>query len=175
MWAAESECQEIIQSVWNSFLSISADIIEISNRLGSCSDKLRHWNNYSFKHIPSEFCGLQERLKDLQSITPSGANIRLLQETERRIIFLLEREEMKWHQRSRVDWLRYGDSNTRIFHAQTKARRRRNTISGIRNSNVAWVSRTTEINDVFLRYFMIFSLSFLLFYLMKLSLVFLGG
>uniref|UniRef100_A0A803QFW1 Reverse transcriptase zinc-binding domain-containing protein n=1 Tax=Cannabis sativa TaxID=3483 RepID=A0A803QFW1_CANSA len=34
---------------------------------------------------------------------------------------LLEKEELYWHQRARVDWLQSGDSNTKIFHSIAKS------------------------------------------------------
>lgn len=37
-------------------------------------------------------------------------------------------EEKIWHQKSRIDWLTLGDSNTRFFHAYVKVRQNANAI-----------------------------------------------
>ena len=41
---------------------------------------------------------------------------------------LMEQEEAKWKQRSKEDWLRNGDRNTRYFHARANKKKRRNTV-----------------------------------------------
>lgn len=38
------------------------------------------------------------------------------------------REESYWHQKSRVQWLKEGDHNTKFFHSYTRQRRRMNCI-----------------------------------------------
>jgi len=46
---------------------------------------------------------------------------------------LLEQEELKWKQRAKEDWLRYGDRNTKYIHACANQRKRVNQIDQIRN------------------------------------------
>lgn len=40
-------------------------------------------------------------------------------------------EEIFWRQKSRINWLKAGDRNTRFFHAVTKNRRARNCIQSL--------------------------------------------
>lgn len=53
-------------------------------------------------------------------------------EEERRLLQELEKwssiEEQIWHQKSRVDWLRLGDSNTKFIHVFAKIRKNTNAI-----------------------------------------------
>jgi hypothetical protein len=44
------------------------------------------------------------------------------------IELLLEQEEVHWQQRSRVNWLQYGDRNTSFFHSFASARRKKSFI-----------------------------------------------
>lgn len=47
-------------------------------------------------------------------------------ETEKRMFKDLEEwsliEENIWHQKSRVDWIKLGDANTKLFHSYVKTR-----------------------------------------------------
>lgn len=44
-------------------------------------------------------------------------------------------EEQIWHQKSRINWLKAGDQNTRFFHLTTLHRRQRNIILKIANDD----------------------------------------
>ncbi|CAL1382524.1 unnamed protein product [Linum trigynum] len=54
-----------------------------------------------------------------------------------------EAEEVFWQQKSRVKWLKKGDQNSAYFHTVTRARRKRNFISGLRNEEGEWVTEET--------------------------------
>ena len=66
---------------------------------------------------------------------------------------LLGKEEIMWRQRSRVQWLREGDRNTKFFHAQANQRKRRNGILGINDQTGVWVSNQRAIARVAVDYF----------------------
>lgn len=52
-----------------------------------------------------------------------------------RLTTLLLQEEKFWKQRSKVYWLRERDQNTKFFHSMASARKRKNTIQHLKNSN----------------------------------------
>jgi len=52
---------------------------------------------------------------------------------------LRDREECISKQRSRTEWLRYGDQNTKYFHCRAMERNKQNFISGFENEQGAWV------------------------------------
>lgn len=56
-------------------------------------------------------------------------------------------------QKSRVDWLRMGDKNTRFFHTSTLIRRRMNKIEMPRNEAAEWVSVSTELKNLAITYY----------------------
>ena len=58
------------------------------------------------------------------------------------------REEMMWNQRSRALWIKYGDRNTKFFHATANNRQRKNRIEGISDSEGG-----EEVKDVIFKYF----------------------
>lgn len=62
-------------------------------------------------------------------------------------------EEVFWKQKSRIQWLRSGDKNTKYFHGITKARRNRNTIHSISDENGVLQRGTQQIAQVAQDYF----------------------
>ncbi|CAM8960612.1 unnamed protein product [Rhodiola kirilowii] len=65
----------------------------------------------------------------------------------------LLREELFWKQRSRVDWLREGDRNTRFFHQRASHRRKVNRIEKLMSSKGDWITEEGEICEVIVKYF----------------------
>jgi hypothetical protein len=67
--------------------------------------------------------------------------------------FILEKEDTKWKQRAKANWLRNKDRNTKFYHACVTQRRRANQIEKITDeANVTWES-LEDIKVAFVHYF----------------------
>ncbi len=53
------------------------------------------------------------------------------------------REELKWKQRSRVNWLKAGDANTKFFHSRANARRNANLISRLTDGGAVFADHAS--------------------------------
>ncbi|KAL9444312.1 hypothetical protein AB3S75_017491 [Citrus x aurantiifolia] len=60
---------------------------------------------------------------------------------------------MYWKQRSRADWLKAGDKNTKFFHAKASSRKRKNKIEGVEDNAGIWLEEKTEVENRFCEYF----------------------
>lgn len=58
-----------------------------------------------------------------------------------------------WRQRPRALYLKEGDRNTRFFHCRATKRKRRNSISGIKNQDNEWCTQTDQISTIFIEYY----------------------
>lgn len=122
-------------------------VTDISEGLSRCARKLKRWNKYNFNHIKIRLRQCYHSLSDLQTTTPTETNIRLLHNVEKEIDCLLDKEEARWRQRSRLSWLRDGDRNTKYFHKHATSRFRRNYIGGITDSEGHWISDQKSITE----------------------------
>jgi hypothetical protein len=66
---------------------------------------------------------------------------------------LIYREEMMWMQRSRVDWLREGDRNTKFFHSRAVWRARKNRIKRLCDDEGTWHENHASMGQVATSYF----------------------
>ncbi|GJU13353.1 reverse transcriptase [Tanacetum coccineum] len=126
MWTLENSCEEIIRTFW---------------RNERCTD-----------HIDS----LEENL----SICANGLPLPPIAENCTRQHFLKQnleetwlKEEMYWHQRSRVNWLKYGDQNLRFFHLSIIHRSQRNRITMLKNGHGEWVEDPNVLNQLIRNHF----------------------
>ncbi|CAN6541494.1 unnamed protein product [Malus baccata var. baccata] len=62
-------------------------------------------------------------------------------------------EEAYWKLKSRNQWLKEGDKNTKFFHAQTVRRRTHNKIKGLEDCHGVWHEDEKEICDIASSYF----------------------
>ncbi|KAA3460258.1 reverse transcriptase [Gossypium australe] len=65
----------------------------------------------------------------------------------------IEKDEVYWEQRARVNWLRHGDRNTAYFHNCTTARRRANSISKLILDNGQEINEESIIKEEAKMYF----------------------
>ena len=73
-------------------------------------------------HVGREISRLQRQLKELEIQATSLSTIKALKETRVELNCWLEKEDSMWRQRSRLNWFRDGDRNTRFFHAKAFSR-----------------------------------------------------
>lgn len=115
-------------------------------------EKLRAWNIDTFGNINKRKSSLQRRLDGVSKAMGGWELTVGLLKLERRLkrewTEVLMHEEIMWMQKSHVDWLRFGDQNTRFFHTSTLVRRRRNKIEMLRRENGDWDTEKTIMKDV---------------------------
>ena len=78
-----------------------------------------------------------------------GAKIKSI---EKQIDVILIEEEIYWKQRSRADWLKEGDRNTKFFHVKASVRKK-NKIWGILDDEDKWTKEAEDVERIFCDYF----------------------
>lgn len=123
-------------------------MFQISTKLSILKNKLKKWNTLHFGNIFAQKSHLEVQLQAVEAQLqhywdPS------LQAQEQHLLNDLNnlyfKEELHWKQKSRVNWLKEGDKNTRYFHLSTLAHRAQNRINSLDSPNGETLSTSKEI------------------------------
>jgi len=131
-WNQDVECWEIINTSWNSVHSKHASLL---NKIQAVLYALTKWSRSKFSNNKLRVNDLQLQLKHLtnqQHVFYDLSEAKALKEELHRV---WSREEQYWAIRSRLNWLKLGDKNTRFFHATTIQRRQRNRITMLKDDD----------------------------------------
>ncbi|CAL1353160.1 unnamed protein product [Linum trigynum] len=147
-WDDEEECKKIVAEEWERCSSL-----ETAERLRACEQKLHEWSKEKFGSWKERLKMVEKSLAELER-KPRGENwIQERRNLEAERAGILVQEEKKWHQRSRISWLGYGDKNSSLFHRRATERKRRNTIRKlISEDGRVWLGQN-EVSDCLVDYY----------------------
>jgi hypothetical protein len=152
-WALHPDCEAVIAATWNAKTSAGSPMFVLCEKIKKCRESLYGW----FKGVSSNFqTMIQEQTSKLTTLLRSndaGLNNEAIVSTKAAINSLLLNEELHWRQRSRMTWLKAGDSNTKFFHSQVQQRKRTNAIVGLLNNDDIWCTDETQIEGIAVNYF----------------------
>jgi hypothetical protein len=132
-WEREETLGQEIASAW-SMHKRPKNLGDIASNLQGVMSSLHEWSGRTIGSIPNLLKKKRNRLENL-----SKRHDRFSREEAKKVRLeineLLEKEELRWRQRSRVSWLRAGDRNTSFFHRTATWRQKKNRIEKLQMSN----------------------------------------
>ncbi|CAN1174693.1 Putative ribonuclease H protein At1g65750, partial [Linum perenne] len=129
---------------------------DVCSSLQVLSTKCKDWNKSTFGNIFEHKKTLQKRLLHLESISaafPSDASRKREEETRLELEKTLWQEEVLWMMKSRIQWTREGDRNTRFFHLSALRRREFNRVKGLKRDNGQWVFEEDQLKSLAINFF----------------------
>ena len=134
LWFREKDCANVINTSWGSSFSCS-----IQQKISKYGADLIQWGG----HLARDF---HKRISDYKSIMAryqgmkDHVGVEEFIEAKNRYNALLHNHEVFLKQRAKSLWLKEGDMNSRFFHATTSARKQKNSLDRLRNSQGQWSS-----------------------------------
>uniref|UniRef100_A0A803PZ04 Reverse transcriptase domain-containing protein n=1 Tax=Cannabis sativa TaxID=3483 RepID=A0A803PZ04_CANSA len=109
-----------------------------------CSTALQNWHVSKYGQMGRDIAAAHKHSSQLHNSNDrSLQHFQTVEDADKILDDLLEKEELYWHQRARVNWLQSGDSNTKFFHARAKSRNATNRIKSL-NTDVGGVIHGDE-------------------------------
>lgn len=125
--------------------------IPLSQRLSRCRQQISIWKRHNRNNAEERITMLRGQLD--KAVISTAISQERRNEIKEELNKAYLDEEIYWKQKSRVNWLRSGDRNTKYFHAITKGKRVRNTISSIQDDNGVIYRGQRDIANVAIDYF----------------------
>lgn len=148
-WLTHEQFQAFVKDSWLPNEPLVSALDKLARDLTS-------WNKEVFGNIFHQKKHLLARIAGIQTTLSRECNrglIKLEARLRRELDDILEREEILWYQKSRIEWISNGDRNTSFFHMSTIRRRWRNTITTIKDDSGHWVHDKSQVKHLFVNFF----------------------
>lgn len=142
----DDKCEVIVSRAWQSSM-----LENFPKRIRLCGEALKQWGGAHYQKFRKRKEQLKEKMEVLRPISSIEACIDF-KNAEEQLQVLLAQEEIYWKQRSKQHWLEAGDGNTRFFHHYASARRKKNQLIKLRDSNDEWVEGP-KLHELVLSYY----------------------
>jgi hypothetical protein len=149
-WISHSDYEQLVKDAWTRGRGLPI------LGLNTIREESIIFNKEVFGNIFKKKRSLENRLNCIQRTMERVDSTRLINleyQLQQELDQVLYQEELLWYQKSREKWIKFGDKNTKFFHAQTIIRRKRNKIHGITLPSGAWCTDDTILQEEAVKYF----------------------
>lgn len=151
-WCRVETCEETVKESWHS-KEKGSHMFEVTESIKSCRRGLINWERSVYRHSQLRMHQLGEEAKLLEERAVTEEDQYQLKKLHEELNELLEREEIAWRQRSRVQWLQEGNRNTKFFHNKATQRRKKNTIESLVDDHGTKHEEQQRIEQLIVDYF----------------------
>ncbi|XP_039146845.1 uncharacterized protein LOC120284106 [Dioscorea cayenensis subsp. rotundata] len=155
-WTTVEGFSNLVAQWWARYKAQGCGTFVLAKKLAWLRDELRSWAKENFGSIKLKKLSLLHDLELLDII--KEARCLNVAESQRECVLtenlaiIRRQEELYWKQRSRLQWLKEGDENTKYFHSVANGRKNGNYMPSIIEGNDTFNS-ARDIGKVFVRRF----------------------
>ncbi|KAL4353703.1 hypothetical protein GQ457_06G025370 [Hibiscus cannabinus] len=132
----------------NATAGVDAENMPLPDIIRSFTLAASNWNREVFGLLGRSKRILLARLRGVQRCLDQKRTKGLLKLEQKLLTELesvLDHEEQLWKQKARMDWIQFGDRNTRYFHAKAISRRRRSNITCLKIGSGEWCDDNAQL------------------------------
>lgn len=130
-WLGRNGFRDSILQGWNDPTLFDRD--DLHERIARCRKFISRWKRANPSNAAKKIEEIKDQLERAQ--LDDDFSQEAILNLKWNLCSAFREEELYWKQKSRANWLREGDQNTKFFHATTKQRRARNQVTKLRRSN----------------------------------------
>ncbi|XXG76419.1 hypothetical protein AAC387_Pa08g0774 [Persea americana] len=132
-WLLHPSFFEVVKSNWETTVIGNPQFI-LAQKLKALKISLKQWTKLTFGNLHQNILAAEARVLQCQhqlDSSPSEPSREDLLSSRSELHEALKAQEIHWHQRSRIAWLKEGDQNTKFFHHSAIVRSSFNKINHI--------------------------------------------
>ncbi|KAG6723915.1 hypothetical protein I3843_03G226200 [Carya illinoinensis] len=122
-WSKEKGCRDLIATQWQKLTGERSWLQNAQHKLVACSQSLKQWSKNLVHNRNQEIREKVAEIKRFQQ-NENSRNMWQLKTLQSNLNFLLEREDLRWKQRTKKHWLTQDDRNSKFYHACVNQRKK---------------------------------------------------
>ncbi|KAJ6333872.1 hypothetical protein OIU78_010889 [Salix suchowensis] len=155
-WAKHEDFLDIVRCVWNQRI-VGNPLFQFTTKLSMLKIQFGRKHQHSTSHIAYRVFRAKGAWEEAQRLLDSEPSNVGYKSAERYLaedyMNLCKEEEAFFRQRSRVQWLKLGDQNTKFFHRSLIHRTARNSIGKLQDANGRTYTDRDTIGNMAVTYF----------------------
>ncbi|GKV47995.1 hypothetical protein SLEP1_g54839 [Rubroshorea leprosula] len=155
-WQLHPNFKKVIEEKWRAMEVDGFAGYKCKQKLKKLKEFLKGWNRDVFGDMEAQYEQAVKKVEhvDLKNEDFDLEDFEILQRHEgfQNMWDILRKREVIWKQKSRSNWVREGDANTRFFHRIANSRKAQNHITGLWCDG-CWVEEPTQVKKEVVNYF----------------------
>ncbi|XP_048493001.1 uncharacterized protein LOC125493579 [Beta vulgaris subsp. vulgaris] len=156
MWCNHNSLLTTVRQAWEGNVQGSA-MYKVCMKLKKVKAALRNMNKEGFGDVEAAVIKAQHELNKAQDLLHRNPADSGYGKSEKEALLALKRAKKNQfallQQQAKINWLKCGDENTRVFYQAIKQRRTQNKIHAINRSDGTWVDNKRDVEVAFLEYY----------------------
>jgi hypothetical protein len=142
-WLQEEECEKIVEEAWNT--AFEEDGMVVNEAVAGVGRKLWKWDKEVLGELKKRIKSARRELEKCRRQPISQEGVSREHVLRYKLGRLEDQHNTYWKQRAHANWLKFGDRNTKYFHAFASERKKLNKIKKLRREDGGVVENEEEL------------------------------
>jgi hypothetical protein len=155
MWSLHPDCSDLISDCWNTMV-VGCPMFILTQKLKNLKTKLKVWNKENFGNVHELVSNAEMKLQQIQSLIQENghSDALLLEEKLAGASYedALNKQEVFWQERAKLNWHLEGDRNTKYFHRLAKIKSSTKFITSLQDGDTVITSQE-QISEHVVNYY----------------------